>query len=174
MSLRPSPAPFPDPLLRKPPTSSSQIMLDCASPGPPSRPNTLLLRERAARALSLVCLCAGATPASSVVLAGLVLLLQCRDAGVVGEAAAAALWALCHAPVNRKALSKMRYVFWGGRAQVNEQELNHNHLVHVHVNSSMSTRTHIFHLERVFMFEGRRYVASASLLPPSKCLPSCI
>ena len=84
-------------------------MLDCASPGPPSSPNSLLLRERSARALSLVCLCAGPTPASPVVLAGLVLLLQCRDGGVVGEAAAAALWALCHAPENRKALSSMRY-----------------------------------------------------------------
>ncbi|CAM9203456.1 unnamed protein product, partial [Hapterophycus canaliculatus] len=90
--------------------SGAQVILDCASPGPVSDPNSLLLRERAGRALSLICLCAGSTPASSVVLGGLVSLLRCREGEVVSGAATAALWALCRVPENRRCFAKMRVV----------------------------------------------------------------
>ncbi|CBN79756.1 conserved unknown protein [Ectocarpus siliculosus] len=88
--------------------TGAQIILDCALPGPSSRPNSRLLRERAALAFSLVCLCAGLRPASSAVQGGIVSLLRCRDGEVVGGAATAALWALCRVPVNRKAFAKTR------------------------------------------------------------------
>ncbi|CAM9152661.1 unnamed protein product, partial [Ectocarpus sp. 13 AM-2016] len=90
--------------------TGAQIILDCALPGPSARPNSRLLRERAALAFSLVCLCAGLRPASSVVQGGIVSLLRCRDGEVVGGAASAALWALCRVPVNRKAFAKARVV----------------------------------------------------------------
>eukprot|EP00752_Nemacystus_decipiens_P007651 g6840.t1 len=88
----------------------AQVILDCALPGSPLRPNSILLRDRAARAFSLVCLCACPTPASSVVVGGVVSLLRCREGDAVGGAAAVALWALCRVPENRKTFAKTRVV----------------------------------------------------------------
>lgn len=85
-----------------------QVILDCALPGPPARPNSLLLRDRAARAFSLICLCARPTLTSPVVVGGLVSLLRCREGDAVGGAATAALWALCRVPENRKTFAKTR------------------------------------------------------------------
>lgn len=85
-----------------------QVVLDCALPGSPSRPNSLILRERAARAFALVCLCTGPTPASTAVVSGLVSLLRCREGEVVGGGATFALWALCQVPENRRAFAKTR------------------------------------------------------------------
>ncbi|CAN0023315.1 unnamed protein product, partial [Scytosiphon promiscuus] len=90
--------------------SGAQVILDCASPGPASDPNTLLLRERAGRALSLICLCAGSTPASSVMLGGLASLLRCREGEMVAGAATAALWAVCRVQENRRCFAKIRVV----------------------------------------------------------------
>lgn len=72
-------------------------------------PNDLQLRERAARALCLICLSAGESAiASPSVMSGLLSLLRCREGEVVGGAATTAVWALCRAPENRKAFAKMR------------------------------------------------------------------
>ncbi|CAM9217519.1 unnamed protein product, partial [Sphacelaria rigidula] len=88
-----------------------QIVIDCASPGSPMNPNDLQLRERAARALCLICLSAGESAiASPSVMSGLLSLLRCREGEVVGGAATTAVWALCRAPENRKAFAKMRVV----------------------------------------------------------------